>query len=72
MTYRIRLKGKLDRSWDNWLGENPLAYETADDGSVITTLTADLADQSALFGVLDRLRDLNLALISVNIVDKVE
>ncbi len=65
MVYQIRLKGELDQSWRNWLGDVCLSCETADDGSVITTLIADFADQPALFGALDRIRDLNLVLISV-------
>ncbi len=65
MVYQIRVKGELDQSWRNWLGNVDLSCETADDGSVITTLTANFADQPALFGALDRIRDLNLVLISV-------
>ncbi len=65
MVYQIRVKGELDQSWRNWLGNVSLRSESADDGSAITTLTADFADQPALFGALDRIRDLNLVLISV-------
>ncbi len=65
MVYQIKVKGELDQSWRFWLGDVRLTGETADDGSVITTLIADFADQPALFGVLDRIRDLNLVLISV-------
>jgi hypothetical protein len=68
MIYQIRVKGELDQSWGNWLGDIHLACETAEDGAVITTLTADFADQPALFGALDRIRDLNLPLISVTIM----
>jgi hypothetical protein len=72
MVYQIRVKGELDQSWGNWLGDVRLTCETADDGSVITTLTADFADQPALFGALDRIRDLNLVLISVTRVERVD
>jgi hypothetical protein len=67
MVYKIRVKGELDQSWGSWLGDVRLTCHTADDGSVITTLVADFADQPALFGALDRIRDLNLPLISVTI-----
>jgi hypothetical protein len=66
MVYQIRVRGELDQSWGKWLGDVRLTREMAEDGSVITRLTVDLPDQPALFGVLDRIRDLNLALISVN------
>ena len=66
MIYQIKLKGELDESWSDWLGEVEIASEQAEDGSVITTILVDAADQPALFGVLDRIRDLNLVLINVN------
>jgi hypothetical protein len=40
--------------------------EQTDEKEVITTLTVDLIDQAALFGILDHIRDLNLTLVSVN------
>jgi hypothetical protein len=65
MIYQIKVKGALDQSWSNWLGDIQLLTHLAEDGSQTTTLIANLADQPALFGVLDRIRDLNLVLISV-------
>jgi hypothetical protein len=66
MFYQIKLKGELDQSWSDWLGEVEITTEQAEDGSMITTILVDAADQPALFGVLDRIRDLNLILINVN------
>jgi hypothetical protein len=66
MIYQIRIKGKLDQSWSDWLGEVEITAEQAEDGSVITTILVDAADQPALFGVLDRIRDLNFTLIQVS------
>ena len=65
MIYQIKIKGELDNSWSDWLGSVKLSSERAEDGSVITILTADATDQSTLFGILDRIRDLNLTLISL-------
>lgn len=65
MIYQIKIKGTLDRSWSDWLGEAEITTEPAEDGSVITTMLVDAADQPALFGVLDHIRDLNLILIHV-------
>lgn len=65
MVYQIRIKGALDDSWSNWLGNVDIRMEQAGDG-VITTLTVDLTDQAALFGILDHVRDINLPLVSVN------
>jgi hypothetical protein len=65
MIYQIKIMGELDQSWSDWLGKVEIAAELAEDGSVITTMLVDAADQSALFGVLDRIRDLNFILIHV-------
>jgi hypothetical protein len=66
MIYQIKLKGELDQSWSDWLGEVEITTEQAEDGSMITTILVDAADQPALFGVLDRIRDLNFILIQVS------
>jgi len=65
MVYQIKVKGELDKSWSDWLGCIQITSEKLDDGSTITILTLDAADQSTLFGILDRIRDLNISLISV-------
>ncbi len=62
--YLVRVRGMLDESWSDWFGGVEMAPERAVDGSPITML-AGTFDNSALHGVLDRLRDLNLTLISV-------
>ena len=65
MIYQIKIKGELDKSWRDWLGDVEITLDLASYGSVTTTLTIDATDQPVLFGVLDRIRDLNLVLISV-------
>jgi hypothetical protein len=58
--YQISVQGKLDEDWSNWLDGMTIAFERG-----ITTLTGPVADQSALRGILGRIWDLNLTLISV-------
>jgi hypothetical protein len=65
MIYQIKIKGELDQSWSDWLGSIEITSDMAEDGSVITTMVVDAADQPALFGILDRIRDLNFILIHV-------
>jgi hypothetical protein len=65
MIYQIKIKGKLDQSWSDWLGNVEIISEPQIDGSVITRLTMDVTDQSTLLGILDQIHDLNLVLITV-------
>lgn len=60
-TYHIRIDGHLDPSWAEWLGMSTLRH--LPDGS--TELIGHMADQSALFGALVRLRDLGCTLVEV-------
>ncbi len=64
--YDIRIKGHLDTSWADWFDGLMFRYE--DNG--VTLLTGSLPDQAALHGVLNRLRDLGVQLISVNPIDQ--
>lgn len=68
--YCITVQGQLDESWSNWLGGMSIAVERADEGVPVTTLTGPVVDQPALRGILNRLWDLNLTLISVNTIWK--
>ena len=62
--YRIRLKGHLDCKWSDWFGQMVVSREGTD-----TILTGSVADQAALHGLLNRIRDLNLALLSVESIE---
>lgn len=60
--YEIVVKGSLDPGWSDWfmgLDITPLAEEG-------TTLSGMLPDQVALHGLLERIRDLNLILVSIS------
>jgi hypothetical protein len=59
--HEIRVQGRLDDRWVDWL--EGLALTRDNDGT--TTLTGPLADQAALHGVLNTIRDLNLPIVSV-------
>ena len=57
----ITVKGRIDPTWSEWLGGLSVTHTDEDE----TVLRGQLADQAALYGVLSRLRDLGLHLISV-------
>lgn len=59
--YEIRITGHLDTRWAAWFEGMSLTH--ADDGT--TSLRGTVADQAALHGLLQRLRDLGVPLISV-------
>ena len=62
--YEIRIKGHLDKSWADWFDSLNLSHQANGE----TLLSGALPDQAALHGVLNRLRDLGIELISVNVV----
>jgi hypothetical protein len=63
--YEVRVRGHLDWSWTTQLGVPSLVHEA--DGT--TRLVGISADQAALHGLLQRIRDLGLPLISVVRID---
>ena len=60
-TYRIRVKGHLDDRWSDWLGDMTLHLQ--EDGT--TLLVGPVVDQAALHGLIIRIRDLGVPLLSV-------
>ncbi len=64
--YEIRIRGILDDHWQPWFEGMTLKADVSyDGGQGCTFIIGPLADQPALHGVLERIRDLNLTLISV-------
>ena len=59
--YQIRFKGHLDPSWSTWFDDMSITH--AANGE--TVLTGPLPDQSALYGILEKARNLNLTLVAV-------
>jgi hypothetical protein len=65
MEYQIKFVGKIDNSWSDWFDKARITSNFENDGTCITTMTVSVIDQPALFGILDRIRDMNLLPISV-------
>jgi hypothetical protein len=59
--HEIRVEGHLDDRWAHWVDGLTFTHER--DGT--TTITGRLADQAALHGLFNRLRDLNVPIVSV-------
>jgi hypothetical protein len=62
MHYHIKIKDHLDIRWQDWFGG--LTFTLTDDGHTI--LSGIIVDQASLHGVLKKIRNLGLTLISVN------
>ena len=62
-TYQIRVRGHLDLGWAGWF--DGLTIRHTEDGD--TVLEGPVADQAALHGLLAKIRDLGLLLVSINL-----
>jgi hypothetical protein len=61
--YQIELEGFLDERWSEWFGG--MRIDHLDTHGGVTLLTGEIPDQTALYGLLDKARDLGLVLLSV-------
>jgi hypothetical protein len=68
MTYQIEIQGHLDLRWTDWFGGVTITLE--ENGN--TFLTSPVIDQSALYGLIKKVRDLAMPLVSVVRVKPVE
>lgn len=65
MVYEVRIKGRLASRWNDWFAPMTIKPEAGGD----TILSGPVVDQAALHGLLTKIRDLGLPLISVSRVD---
>jgi hypothetical protein len=63
--YQLKVQGALDDMWSDWFTGMTIQIESASDGTSITTLSGPVADQASLRGMVSKIWDLNLTLISV-------
>jgi hypothetical protein len=61
----IRLKGQLDGNWKDWFDGMEIIYDLED-----TLLEGKIKDEAHIHGILNKIRDLNLVLISINPTEK--
>lgn len=63
--YQIRVKGHLGEQWSEWFSGMTITLEDSGD----TVLTGVITDQAQLHGLLKKIRDLGMPLLSINYVD---
>ena len=64
--YEIRVRGKLGERWSRWFADLSIIPQP----NGCSLFTGPIADQAALYGVISRLRDLGLVLISVHRISR--
>jgi hypothetical protein len=62
LNIEIRVKGQIDERWSGWFEDLTVTHPTQDE----TLLSGAVVDQAALYGLLSKLRDLGLPLVSVD------
>ncbi len=68
-TYEIKVQGQLDSLWAQWFEGMQLSeVENGESGVACTLISGPVADQPALHGLLIKIRDLNLKLISIRMI----
>jgi hypothetical protein len=67
--YQIKVQGKLKESWSEWFNGMTIAFKIKEDGSPVTTLVGPVIDQTALHGLLNKIRDLGLPLLYLSQVE---
>ena len=68
--YEIQILGEIDGRWSTWFNDLTISLTHTSDQSPITTLMGPVVDQAALRGILCKLWDLNLTLISAVQLDE--
>jgi len=68
-TYRIEVAGHLAESWSDRLAGMCITSRKKSDQTTVTTLDGQLRDQAELSGVLNRLYDLHLSILKVEVVE---
>ncbi len=66
VTVEIRIEGQLDKDWTEWLENLSISHAVENE----TLLTGKVADQAALYGLIAKLRDLGIRLLSVKFEEK--
>ena len=67
--YEICVKGHLDRKWASWFEGMSITSDFKNSGVPVTVLCGPIADQAALHGIIAKIRDIGIPVISINLVD---
>lgn len=65
LIYQIKVQGKLSASWSDWFNGMNITHAVNEDEQIVTVLSGPVTDQTALHGLLGKIRDLGVKLIAV-------
>ena len=65
-TYEIKVSGVFDQTWGNWLNADSISDHIQKDGSYVTTIRCKVKDQADLRGLIRKIWNLNLTIISLS------
>ena len=68
-TYQIEVQGYLEEHWSDWFDGMAIVAQVGAEGTHVSRLTGTVVDQAALQGMLRKLYDLGLPLLSVNCIE---
>ena len=63
--FAIRIQGELDEDWSEYFGAQSMSVEVNEAGFPVTTIISEPVDQAALIGIINRLNDIALPLVSI-------
>ena len=69
--YQIKIQGRHNETWSDWMDDLETNVVLQDQGTTITILTGIVKDQTGLHGLLNRIRDLSVPLISVQFINPI-
>ena len=69
LEYEIEIQGRLEESWSHWFNDMNITVKREADSPTVTILSGVVADQAALHGILNRIRDLGIPLLSVQMAN---
>jgi len=69
IAYQITIQGRLEERWSRWFDDMDIKAISQTSGPTVTILSGIVTDQAALHGLLNRIRDLGIPLLSVQIMN---
>jgi len=67
--YKIEIQGRLEPVWSHWFDDMNISVKKETRGPTVTVISGLVADQAALHGLLNRIRDLGIPLLSVQVMN---